>query len=130
MTGLSLREGESRMSNRILSLLPQCCPSCAARRQIERDRDRLIATAERLELLSDDAIEFFIPSAEKLLEETGPETDDDDDDGLHGIRFFVHLQPRRATLQEDLTQYAITELRHIATVLTDAADKIESEVAR
>jgi len=94
-------------------------------------------TCEEIEQAAgNDTLTFVIPSVVKLAGLAS--LDDDDLDQLDAdavaeematrelaVRLFVECEPRKATLDEDLREYAVTELRRMACELDAAADRIE-----
>ncbi len=117
-------------TNRIRAFLrPIECDCCREREHASRQRDRVMAEAERIELLADDAIEVMIPSLQNFMGEREPGDDDDDGENIWALRFFVRLRPRVASFDESLTQYAADELRRIAAELLAAADRVEGGVS-
>jgi len=110
------------MANRILAFMPRPCSCCRELREVEAQLDAAAAVAERIEALASGTLEFWLPSAERILK---PKPDDDDEPG---IRLLIGLDARTARIDEDLARYTVEELRRIAAALDDAADAIESGV--
>ncbi len=106
--------------NRILQYVrPHSCQCCESLHQIERQLDLATIEAERIELVIGNIAEFWIPDASRVVRPKA------DDDGEVGIRLMVGIEPRLATIGEDLRQYAIAELRGLAIELDAAADRLE-----
>ena len=83
-------------------------------------------------MLAGDVLEFVMPSLGEFLQPATVDSEDPDgneDDLLDRLRFFVCIRPRAALPGEDLTVYAVQELRRISAALADAADAIESGVS-
>ena len=126
--------------NRVIAYLhhPQPeCPCCAARREYARLKKICESIEADAKGNSDEPpFEFMIPSVNKLVAKAEGQgaTNGDlaylDDDELDAddlsITLLVCLEPRRASLNEDLRRYAVTELRSMAAKLTEAADRIEA----
>ena len=106
--------------NRILQWVhPHTCQFCQSLHEIERKLDLAEVAAERIEIAAGDGVlEFWIPDASRVLKAP-------DNDEPVGIRMMLAVEPRLATIDEDLAQYAVAELRRLARELTSAADAVE-----
>jgi hypothetical protein len=114
------------MSNRILAFLRprECshCSHCSQLHAIERQLDAAAIEAERIEAVAGETVEFWIPDASRVAK---PKPDDE---GEVGIRMILATESRIARIDEDLTAFAIEELRRIGTALLNAADLVEGGV--
>lgn len=110
--------------NRVLAYMGGgCCAACRKLRRVEETIERQKVEAERIEaLFTEDEVEFWLPSAERVLRPRP----DDELDGV-GIRLLVSLDMDCAEIDADLRAFAIGELRRLARSVDGYADRIEAE---
>ena len=122
--------------NRIITQLNQRhdpCPCCAARREYQRIKE----IVEKIEADAGDGIfEFIIPSVNKLAGHNedldgldyidADDTGDEWKEGELSVRFYLSVESRQASLDEDLRRYTVEELRRMAAELRIAADAVEA----
>ena len=101
------------MANRLLLHLHHVsCPCQSAQRLL----DRLTARVKPIEAITNDAIEFWMPSVSEVA-----------DEGIAEIGFTLRdFRPEAAPIDADLPMHVSTELRRIALKLTEAADRVGS----
>ena len=98
---------------RFLLPLRAGCPCCRARARLAR----LTETCERIEDLADGAIEFCVPSADRLV------------DGEREVKLFLCADLDPATVDDDLAGHTVTQLRALSRELAAAADAVEGGAA-
>jgi hypothetical protein len=109
--------------NRVLQFLHPYCPACNKIRHMEAVLAIATDEARRIEtLIGNPDITFWIPDAARVLKQPKPEDDDDD---AAGIRLILGIEPRLASIDEPLADFAVTELRRIASELWQAANRVE-----
>jgi hypothetical protein len=108
--------------NRVIHYLKAPCASCRQLNEIERRLELVKAEVERIEsAVGDKIVEFWVPSAERVLH---PRDDDEP-----GVKLLVSYETRFASLDEDLADYAATEMKRVAALLWDAANRIEKSAS-
>lgn len=114
--------------NRIIAYLKPRASDCGCHAAKQR-HEQLRSEIEAIEAASLDTIEFFGPSVSQLLGFRESCDEDDDGDGLT-TRLYLKVEADRVSIDADLREYAIRELRRIAGELECAADLIEEQGGR
>ena len=96
--------------NRLLLHVSPSCPCCRARRLIER----LTAETGAIEAACGNAVEFWIPNADRVV-----------DEGLDRIEIISTVRAEPAPINGDIAAHVASELRRMADRLVDAADSID-----
>lgn len=106
--------------NRIIQYFPACCQHCREKERLQNRLDGIKELVHEIESeVGTDVFEFCVPGAEYMLR------DRDDDAREPGVRLLLTVETELADINGDVRQYAIDELRRLASKLLETADRLD-----